>query len=155
MAAAAARAFGGEDGCPSFLCGDLNTFDRADMSPAAWEAACAFYAARGWPAPAPRSLVCATLEGVGYTDAFRDWQRGHSSDETGLAPPDPPPLTCWSHQPLYRLDYVYLRPPPPGARRAGARLRATSHRTVESDASDHFAVTVDLEWSASEEGVEA
>ena len=26
MAAAAAEAFGGADGCPSFLCGDLNTF---------------------------------------------------------------------------------------------------------------------------------
>jgi len=39
-----------------------------------------------------------------------------------------------------------LRPPPAGARRARARLRATSHRTVESDASDHFAVVVDLAW---------
>ena len=151
VAAAAADCFGGEEGCPSFLCGDLNTFDRADMSNAAWEAACAFYASRGWPAPTPRSLVCEALEGAGYTDAFRDWQsqsqsqsqsQRPDSDEVRVRPEltssepdsspelgrgleagwdelrrqhgrggpdlkpanrDPPPLTCWSHQPLYRL----------------------------------------------------
>ena len=41
-----------------------------------------------------------------------------------------------------------LSPPLPltGARRASARLRATAHRTIESDVSDHFAVVVDLAW---------
>ncbi len=80
-----------------------------------------------------------------------------------------PGPTCWVTRPLLRIDYAFLspalaagpeggggpppaaapvRPPsPPGpAAKAGARVRG--YQRMEDDASDHFAVVVDLELPA-------
>uniref|UniRef100_A0A7S0LNR4 Endonuclease/exonuclease/phosphatase domain-containing protein n=1 Tax=Coccolithus braarudii TaxID=221442 RepID=A0A7S0LNR4_9EUKA len=156
-AAEAHRAFGGLDGCPTVLCGDLNSFGRQDMSEEAWATACEYFRSRGWPQPPERSLVCNALDDIGFADSYREWQARpsrFSPEEEALTPADesPPPLTCWSHRPLYRLDYVCLRQHPRAAVAnvaldppAPARLEVRSHQTIASDVSDHHAVCVDFD----------
>jgi endonuclease/exonuclease/phosphatase family metal-dependent hydrolase len=111
--------------CPALhlVCGDLNTFRRADHSDAAWDAIVAFYASRGWPRPAERSLALDACEARGYADAG-----------AGAAPD----VTCWTHNPLFRIDHVLLND---GLRRA---CDVENYRRVESAASDHFPVAFDL-----------
>ena len=111
--------------CPALhlVCGDLNTFRRADHSDAAWDAIVAFYASRGWPRPAERSLALDACEARGYADAG-----------AGAAPD----VTCWTHNPLFRIDHVLLND---GLRRA---CDVEHYRRVESAASDHFPVAFDL-----------
>jgi endonuclease/exonuclease/phosphatase family metal-dependent hydrolase len=138
-----AAAFKGD---PHVLCGDLNTFGRSCMPPSAWEAVCAYYSSRGWPAPPEESLVLRRLWAGGYTDAYESWCRSCAeAAAAGSMPPPPPfpPLTCWSDKPFFRLDYVLLSRASDSAH--GRRVRASGHRTIESPASDHFPVIVDLE----------
>lgn len=125
------------------LCGDLNSFDKDDMSDATWDAACDFYRSRGWPPPPARSLVCGALARLAYTDSFRAWQQRQRLQPAACEPPqDHPPLTCWSHRPLYRLDYVYVSKPAGDDPRD---LVVRSHKTLATDVSDHHAVVVELE----------
>ena len=123
------------------LCGDLNSFDKDDMSSATWDTACDFYRSRGWPPPPARSLVCGAMARLGYIDAYRAWQQRQPLQPT-TAEQTHPPLTCWSHKPLYRLDYVFASKP---AEDELMELVVRSHRTLATDVSDHHAVVVELE----------
>ena len=107
------------------ICGDLNTFDRRDMSDEQWAAICELYARRGWtPPPNPDSRVQRVLmRDGGYRDAFA--LAGHDGK---------PPRTCWTNT---RLDYILLSP--------SARVRVVTHATVEDGASDHLPVMSGLE----------
>ena len=57
---------------PFFICGDLNSYDRRDMSDAQWDELCALCESKGWGAPRERSLVRAVLEDDGgLVDSFQ------------------------------------------------------------------------------------
>lgn len=120
-----------DDSVPSILCGDLNSFDRRDMSEAMWKDINALYSSKGWPPPRATSLVQLALHSAGYADAFA------LQGEAGASSTLPPP-TCWTRT---RLDYVML------SSSAQQRCHVLAHRTLVEggDASDHMPVCVDLE----------
>ncbi|KAH8072537.1 hypothetical protein JL720_11099 [Aureococcus anophagefferens] len=60
--------------------------------------------------------------------------RGYADAGAGAAPD----VTCWTHNPLFRIDHVLLND---GLRRA---CDVENYRRVESAASDHFPVAFDL-----------
>ena len=141
-------------GVAHVICGDLNTFQREDMSSAAWEQICAHYASAGWPPPPQESLVLSSLRAEGYHDAFECWRdsaAGGGGDDSLHAP-----VTCWSQKPLFRLDYVMLSPRPSSMDAASRAtderacvgeswMRILGHHTLESPVSDHHPVVVELE----------
>jgi len=146
----AASSFGGR---AHFLCGDLNTFQRVDLAPEQWEAVAQHYNAMGWPPPNEESSVLRRLTQLGYTDTLNLCQQ--HADESIPASPPHPPLTCWSHKPLFRLDYVFFSPggqevPSSDVATGDAenlgpsQLEILSHRTLESTVSDHYPVVVDV-----------
>eukprot|EP00966_Prymnesium_polylepis_P297438 6872086-Prymnesium_polylepis.2 len=75
-------------------------------------------------------MVLRQLAAQGYEDAFANWRRSCAT-ATGHAP-----LTCWTQKPLFRLDYVLLSP---------GGWTVLDHCTLDSSASDHFPVVVELE----------
>ena len=141
---------------PFFICGDLNSYDRRDMSDAQWDELCALCESKGWGPPRERSLVRAVLEDDGgLVDSFqlaprRDEAvlgRGSGSaakeeekeGEEGGPPPSTAegraPPTCWTGA---RLDYLLLEG-------ASGRARVEAHRTLrESTCSDHVPLVCDL-----------
>jgi endonuclease/exonuclease/phosphatase family metal-dependent hydrolase len=137
------------DRLPYLLMGDLNTFDRRDLTDEGWADICGLYAERGWPPPLPRSLVQQALRRAGFVDAWAVQEAARGAR---------PPPTCWTKT---RLDYVLLSRSAAGGRAEGdeqdggatglpaARrrrpLRVISHRTLQCDASDHLPVVIDLE----------
>jgi len=119
---------------PYVLCGDLNSFDERDMDVEAWRAICALYASKGWPAPRSRSLVRTALEDAGLSDTFEL----QADPEPGV--PHPPP-SSWT---ATRIDYVMLS----NRGRGDAKdVMVRSHRTLQSDVSDHLPLVVDIEVS--------
>lgn len=113
-------------GASALLCGDFNTFRRRDHDDAAWASILAFYASRGWPEPDEVSAALDVCGAAGYADAAADFGP--------LAP------TCWTHNPLFRIDHVQLSA---ALRR---RCRVADYRRLDSGASDHFPVVVDLDF---------
>jgi len=109
----------------NLVCGDLNTFRKADHSAPAWRAILAFYASRGWPAPAEESETLEAAEALGYGDAAEGFRN------VGV--------TCWTHRPLFRIDHVLLN--------AALRRRCDvlDYARPDSIASDHFPVVFELE----------
>lgn len=131
--AAFARRWGAEAELPAVpfvLMGDMNSFDRRDLSEEGWAAICNLYASKGWPPPRPDSLVRRELmERAGMADAW-----AVQAAERLLPPP-----TCWTET---RLDYVLLSR---AAASGPEALRVRAHRTIASTASDHLPVVVDLD----------
>jgi endonuclease/exonuclease/phosphatase family metal-dependent hydrolase len=135
---------------PHILCGDLNSFDRADLDEKGWEAVRRHYQARGWPPPALHSLVLRELSSRGFKDSFglapmegRVAMTGLLGETAGLRLPPP---TCWTSNPLFRIDWLLLRVP------AGCRhsLRVRRHATLAAapgqvDVSDHSPVVLDID----------
>lgn len=108
----------------SLICGDLNAFRRADHDDAAWDRILRFYASRGWPAPGEDALALDAAYAAGFADAAAGFD---------IEP------TCWTSNPLFRIDHVLLN----AALRE--RCRVVDYRRVDSDASDHYPVVVNLE----------
>ena len=128
-----ASAFG-DDNLPHVVCGDLNSFDRRDMSATQWASIHDLYQSRGWtPPPQPDSRVQRIFFDAGYEDAFSA-RSGASSERQALPPP-----TCWT---MTRLDYIWLSA---AAAQGPSSLRVHAHRTIQSDASDHLPIVCDLE----------
>ena len=164
----------GENECrrPHLIAGDLNTFEKDEMTTDQWDKVAAFYKTKKWPPPKRRSLVLPELRKAGYRDALHDWKRragprhanasvaegglsaaggGFSAAEGGLvanglgdggAPQLFPPFgqlpitpTTWTHQPLFRIDYMWL----------SHNISARTYSVVDDDASDHRALVVDAE----------
>lgn len=164
----------GENECrrPHLIAGDLNTFEKDEMTTDQWDKVAAFYKTKKWPPPKRRSLVLPELRKAGYRDALHDWKRragprhanasaaegglsaaegGFSAAEGGLvanglgdggAPQFFPPFgqlpitpTTWTHQPLFRIDYMWL----------SHNISARTYSVVDDDASDHRALVVDAE----------
>lgn len=135
---------------PHILCGDLNSFDRADLDGEGWEAVRRHYKARGWPPPTPHSLVLRELFSRGFEDSFRlapmegrVAMAGLSVETSGLRLPPP---TCWTSNPLFRIDWLLLRVP------AGCHqsVRVRRHATLtaapgQADVSDHRPVVLDVD----------
>jgi len=119
---------------PVLLCGDLNSFDERDMDGEEWLAICALYASKGWPPPRSRSLVRDALEAGGFEDTF-ERHAASLSPGNDVVQARPPP-TSWTQT---RIDYVLAHDSDTHV------LRVTGHRTVQSDASDHLPVVVQLE----------
>jgi len=117
---------------PWILCGDLNSFDRRDMSGEQWAALEALCVRRGWSPPRADSLVLKVLRAAGCGDSFAAIEP--TAGERALPPP-----TCWTGA---RLDYIMLSR---AARSGCAELRVTAHETIECDHSDHKPVVCDLE----------
>ena len=113
------------DKLPHVVCGDLNSFDRNDMTAEQWESITALYAKRGWGDAPPDSKVQRVLRDAGYTDAFAIAPSSSVGGET-------PPRTCWTNT---RLDYVMCQ----------GDVGVLRFETIESDASDHLPVVVELE----------
>ena len=106
------------------ICGDLNAFQRRDHSAEAWDRILKFYESRGWPAPGEDALALDAAYAAGFVDAGAGF---------GLEP------TCWTANPLFRIDHVLLNAA------LHKRCRVVDYRRVDSDASDHYPVVVDLE----------
>jgi endonuclease/exonuclease/phosphatase family metal-dependent hydrolase len=126
-----------DDGLPYLLMGDLNSFDRADLSDDGWAAICALYESRGWPPPRAQSLVQGALRDAGFADAFALQEASHD--------PLPPP-TCWTNT---RLDYLMLSESAQELIRTKGsaqpcRLRVRSHETLPWAASDHLPIVCDF-----------
>lgn len=151
---------------PFFICGDLNSYDRRDMSNAQWIELCALCDSKGWGPPREHSLVRSVLEDEGgLVDAFQLAPRRNEAD---IAPADfvkaaaaaeppsafsssaaaavcpmPPPSTPEGRAPPTcwtgaRLDYLLLDG-------AAGRARVDAHRTMrESTCSDHVPLVCDL-----------
>lgn len=132
--------FSGE---PHVICGDLNTFQKLHMTAEQWEAANAHYASMGWPSPPEDSLVIGCLAHRGYVDAYARFKEYVSSSDS--SPPLPHPLTCWSQKPLFRLDYFFLSPEADTRDVTAQRIRVVDHRVLDTHASDHFPVVVELD----------
>ena len=133
LSAHCAKAFrrGANNEVPHIICGDLNSFDRRDMSSAQWNGICELYNKRGMGYVSPDSLVQGVFTGDGYRDAF--------ALRTGGCEPHEPPSTCWTNA---RLDYVWLSP---AAASGPSSLRVLAHSTISSAASDHMPVVCDFE----------
>lgn len=116
---------------------DLNTFQRADHTDETWTKILDFYSSRDWPAPSERSLALDYLVEAGFHDAHA--LAPEAAEGTGL-----PSLTCWTHRPLFRIDHCFL---------SDVFLakfgKVNAFNTVNTAASDHFPLVVDLEWSSS------
>ena len=106
------------------ICGDLNAFQRRDHSPGAWDRILKFYESRGWPAPGEDALALDAAYAAGFVDAGAGF---------GLEP------TCWTANPLFRIDHVLLNAA------LHKRCRVVDYRRVDSDASDHYPLVVVLE----------
>ena len=120
----------------ALLAGDLNAFERRDHDDAAWRAIVEFYASRGWGAPAETSAALETLRDAGFVDA-----RASAADAAdGLGP------TCWTHRPLFRIDHALLSPA------LAACAEVVRYARVLDDASDHYAICVDLEFPVDSTG---
>ena len=106
------------------ICGDLNAFQRRDHSSEAWDRILKFYEKRGWPAPGEDALALDAAYAAGFVDAGAGFN---------IEP------TCWTANPLFRIDHVLLNAA------LHKRCRVVDYRRVDSDASDHYPVVVDLE----------
>lgn len=133
------EAFG--DGVPHIICGDLNSFDKRDMSEEQWSAIEALYEQRAWtPPPPPDSLVQRVLKGAAYTDSFAaQIDGGGGAAGGGHEQGCLPPRTCWTNT---RLDYIWLSSSATGG---PAALRVLAHRTIESGVSDHLPIVCDVQ----------
>lgn len=110
--------------------GDFNALRLADYSPAVLDSVRAMRARNG--REEPLGEVVARMDAWGYLDGFRAARGG------GLAEPLPEGeiATCWAGT---RIDYVWLSP----ALAEGCRVRRCWR--VESDASDHLPVVLEIE----------
>ena len=106
------------------VCGDLNTFCKRDHGDSAWRDILAFYASRGWGEPAEASATLDAASEMGFSDAAA----GRGDLE----------VTCWTHNPLFRIDHVLLNAA------LKERCAVLDYRRLDSKASDHFPVVVDL-----------
>ena len=79
---------------------------------------------RGWPAPGEDALAL----DAAYAEGFVDAGAGFNIEPT-----------CWTANPLFRIDHVLLNAA------LHKRCRVVDYRRVDSDASDHYPVVVDLE----------
>lgn len=134
------------EGHAHIICGDLNTFQRSDLSERQWEGVCAHYAKMGWPPAPEKSLVLQCLAANGYCDAHHTLKATKRADAelTEIYPP----LTCWSQKPLFRLDYLFLSSDSAVTSNGAGQspIRVVSHRTIESTVSDHYPVVIELEF---------
>ena len=119
--------------------GDFNALRLADYAPPALETIRALRATNG--REEPRGEVVAAMDGWGYLDGFR-LARAGSIDayaaELASPLPDGEISTCWVGT---RIDYVWLSPAVLDASRVQRCFR------MQSDASDHLPVVLDLEPS--------
>lgn len=121
-------------GSPVVLCGDLNTFQKSDMWDQAWQELCDFYTSRGWGIPPKRSLVLDLLAERGYVDTFVP----SSIDDVEKDCKRFPNPTCWTHQPLMRIDHIWTK-----SHNITARPGA-HYRMDDILGSDHFPILCDL-----------
>ena len=116
----------------SLLCGDLNTFCREDHSDDAWQRLVAFYVSKGWTAPKENSLVLDMLRNNGYRDAAHDISLRDKKEGQKPLP------TCWTHNPLFKIDHLWLS--------ADLDTTVAAYERLDTDASDHFPIYVDLDF---------
>ena len=82
------------------------------------------------------SAALETLRDAGFVDA-----RASAADAAdGLGP------TCWTHRPLFRIDHALLSPA------LAACAEVVRYARVLDDASDHYAICVDLEFPVDSTG---
>jgi len=122
-------------GIPHVVCGDFNTFRKSDCDVQGWQAILDLYKSRGWPAPRENSLVLDSLDVSGHRDAFYDCY------DDGEEPTYPQP-TCWTNNPLMRIDHVFVKNPPQ-SKGESSIIIPERHYRVETDASDHFPVVME------------
>jgi endonuclease/exonuclease/phosphatase family metal-dependent hydrolase len=117
--------------------GDFNAVRLTDYTPAALDALRARRLANG--REQPHGDVVARMDRWGYLDGLRLARAGDLASypaELARALPEGDLPTCWAGT---RIDYFWVTP----ALLDGSRVRAC--RRVESDASDHHPVVLDLE----------
>lgn len=113
----------------ALVCGDFNTFQRSDHADEAWTKIVDFYQSRGWGVPAETSLVLDALRSAGFHDA-------HSLTPHGGSLPE---LTCWTHNPLFRIDHCFL------SETLRSKAEVVDYRRLDSEASDHYALVLDFD----------
>jgi endonuclease/exonuclease/phosphatase family metal-dependent hydrolase len=117
--------------------GDFNAVRPSDYTPAAFEALRAVRAANG--CEEPRAEVVEAMDRWGYLDGLRLARAGDVASypaELGRSLPEAGLATCWAGT---RIDYVWLAPA------LLDRLRVRACRRVQSDASDHLPVILDID----------
>jgi len=109
------------------LLGDLNALTLADYSASQWEALEKRAASKGWAPPESGDLD--VLKQSGFKDAFVEAD----------VKPQSPWFTASVREPMYRIDYAFVR-----SRSMTAKM---GHVVNDATESDHFPVVVDLERS--------
>ena len=121
-------------GASTVLLGDLNALTRADYSDTEWGRLVERAKANNWSPPAHGGDLGILAE-HGFEDAFLA-----AADR----PPHPAWLTASSADPMYRIDYCFVR---------SRTLKARASQVLRhANDSDHFPVVFDLEHSAGDAG---
>ena len=129
---------------PQILCGDFNSFARADCDDVQWQRIVDDATSKGWPAPPETTRTRDEMERRGYKDLFYcvDSAAEHPCD---LSPVPKavfdrvtPGATCWVKNPLIRIDYIYM------SESMRPSCSVLKYGRIIDDASDHFGVYVDL-----------
>lgn len=114
---------------PTMLVGDLNTYQASDFSSQGWQELAAMWERKGWGEPPKRS---ASLEALAehMTDAHYLCQRNRGR---------PPKATCWTIEPLFRIDYALM-----DSQAAKEWEVLQCDRVEQATCSDHFPIMLDL-----------
>jgi len=115
---------------PCMLVGDLNTYQASDFSDQGWEDLSAMWAKKNWGEPPRRSATLEELEVNQFQDAHFLCERNRDVV---------PKATCWTIEPLFRIDYAML------SQQAVREWHVHyCDRLPKATCSDHFPIIVDL-----------
>jgi endonuclease/exonuclease/phosphatase family metal-dependent hydrolase len=123
---------------PHVICGDWNTFRKSDCDEVGWNAILDMYKSRGWRPPPDESLVLKAVEAQGYKDTFYERIVSKEDGETTKYPA----ATAWTTNPLMRIDHIFSKNDNDNPN--AARITVKDHFRVDTDASDHFPIVIDM-----------
>jgi len=115
---------------PCMLVGDLNTYQASDFSDQGWEELSAMWAKKGWGEPPRRSATLEELCANQFKDAHYLCERNVDAV---------PKATCWTIEPLFRIDYALM-----GEEATGDWNVLHCDRFTKATCSDHFPIIVDM-----------
>ena len=115
------------------LVGDLNTFQKNDMSSIEWNRLCSEWQRRSWEKPPEKSMSIDYLFEMGFRDCFI------VAKETNSKLPLTPGPTCWTKNPLMKIDYILSNYP-------SEAIYICDYNRIIDYSSDHFPIYIDFSF---------